>query len=309
VVWEALVVRVLTNPLILRGTLLLLLASGAFFLGMFVIRRLRANLLEEVEAEVDLDAAGPGSRAMPVQLYSGIIQQLKQQKHELQLQTLAEQRRLRTTENFSQAVLSNLPSGVLVFGTNGLVKQANPAAKDILGFRSLPGMSAQDIFRGAEVCSRDASQVFSDGLKNSTSSVWEEINSVLHQGGGRRQMETNYATPAGQKLHLAVTLSPIPCVDGSLLGMACLISDRSEFERVRRQQQMQGEVSAEMALQLRTSLTSIAGYAQQLAHNREPGLASQLAADIANEAASLDRRIGGFLVQKPGDSVCTEAKS
>jgi PAS domain S-box-containing protein len=294
VVWEALVVRVLTNPLILRGTLLLLLASGAFFLGMFVIRRLRANLLEEVEAEVDLDAAGPGSRAMPVQLYSGIIQQLKQQKHELQLQTLAEQRRLRTTENFSQAVLSNLPSGVLVFGTNGLVKQANPAAKDILGFRSLPGMSAQDIFRGAEVCSRDASQVFSDGLKNSTSSVWEEINS---------------ATPAGERLHLAVTLSPIPCVDGSLLGMACLISDRSEFERVRRQQQMQGEVSAEMALQLRTSLTSIAGYAQQLAHNREPGLASQLAADIANEAASLDRRIGGFLVQKPGDSVCTEAKS
>jgi len=114
--------------------------------------------LEEVEAEVDLDAAGPGSRAMPVQLYSGIIQQLKQQKHELQLQTLAEQRRLRTTENFSQAVLSNLPSGVLVFGTNGLVKQANPAAKDILGFRSLPGMSAQDIFRGAEASASAGSE-------------------------------------------------------------------------------------------------------------------------------------------------------
>jgi signal transduction histidine kinase len=53
-----------------------------------------------------------------------------------------------------------------------------------------------------------------------------------------------------------------------------------------------------MALQLRTSLTTIAGYAQQLARNRDPDLAPQLAADIASEAASLDHRIGGFLAEK-----------
>ncbi len=53
-----------------------------------------------------------------------------------------------------------------------------------------------------------------------------------------------------------------------------------------------------MALELRTSLATIAGYAQQLARNREPDLALQLAADIASEAASLDRRIGGFLAEK-----------
>jgi signal transduction histidine kinase len=53
-----------------------------------------------------------------------------------------------------------------------------------------------------------------------------------------------------------------------------------------------------MALQLRTSLTTISGYAQRLAHNNDPGMASQLAADIADEAASLDRRIGGFLAEK-----------
>jgi hypothetical protein len=35
-----------------------------------------------------------------------------------------------------------------------------------------------------------------------------------------------------------------------------------------------------------------------LARNRDPDLASQLAADIAGEAASLDRRIGGFLAEK-----------
>jgi signal transduction histidine kinase len=49
---------------------------------------------------------------------------------------------------------------------------------------------------------------------------------------------------------------------------------------------------------LRTSLTTIAGYAQQLANNRDAELAQQLAADIAHEAADLDRRIGGFLTEK-----------
>ena len=46
-------------------------------------------------------------------------------------------------------MLSNLSCGVLVFGTNGLVKTSNPAAKAILGFASATGMSAEDIFRGA----------------------------------------------------------------------------------------------------------------------------------------------------------------
>ena len=44
-----------------------------------------------------------------------------------------------------------------------------------------------------------------------------------------------------------------------------------------------------MALQLRTSLTTISGFAQQLANNRDPELAQQLANDIAQEAAQLDR--------------------
>jgi signal transduction histidine kinase len=46
---------------------------------------------------------------------------------------------------------------------------------------------------------------------------------------------------------------------------------------------------------LRTSLTTISGYAQQLAASRDPDLARQIAADIASEAAQLNHTIGGFL--------------
>ncbi len=290
-------VSALTNPVVLRAGLLLLAAGGSFAFAIWLIRRLRRT----IAAESDLDSATTSKlEALPLHLYNTVIQQLKQQKHELQVQTQVEQRRARTTENFSQAVLSNLSSGVLVFGLNGLVKQANPAAKAILGFHSPSGMSAEDIFRGAAVCSLDSTSVYADGLGDLSGRLAEEIHAVLREGSKCRQLEADYTTPSGQKLRLAVTVSPVPAVDGSLLGAACLISDRSEFERIRQQQQLHGEISAEMALELRTSLATIAGYAQQLARNRDPELAPQLAADIAGEAARLDRHIGGFLAAKRG---------
>jgi nitrogen-specific signal transduction histidine kinase len=289
------VVRLLTNPLMLRAAIVLIVAGCAFVIAIWLMRSLRRN----IAAEANFDsAASPKLDTLPLHLYNTVIQQLKQQKHELQVQTLAEQRRARTTENFSQAVLSNLSSGVLVFGLNGLVKQANPAAKELLGFNSPSGMSARDIFRSAEVVSPDSSAAYSNEPADEPGRLSEEINAVLREGSKCRQVDADYVTPAGAKLRVAVTISPVPAIDGSLLGAACLISDRSEFERIRQQQQLHGEISAEMALELRTSLTTIAGYAQQLARNRDPDLAPQLATDIASEAARLDRHIGGFLAAK-----------
>jgi signal transduction histidine kinase len=159
-------------------------------------------------------------------------------------------------------------------------------------------MSPENIFRDATGSKSNSSGVDSDRSGDIAPRLVEEIHAVLREGSKRRQMEAAYTTPAGQNLNLAITVSPVPAVDGSLLGVACLISDRSEFERIRRQQQLHGEISAEMALELRTSLTTIAGYAQQLASSRDNDLARQLAADISGEAASLDRRIGGFLAEK-----------
>jgi len=284
-------VRLLTNPILLRAIAVLFCAGIAFLVGLFFVRALRKN----IDDEADLSDAQPGSLdTLPLNLYNTVIQQLKQQKHELQVQSQAEQHRARTTENFSQAVLSNLSSGVLVFGANGLVKTSNPAGKSILGFASVNGMSAKDIFRGSVVKS-----AASGNETNDPASVADEVHAVLREGSKRRQLQTEYSTPAGEKRALSITVSQVPAVDGSLLGVTCLINDLSEFEKIRRQQELHGELSAEMALQLRVSLTTIAGYAQQLANNRDPELATQIAIDIAQEAAQLERTLGGFLMAKP----------
>lgn len=277
--------RLLGNPVLLRAAVVLVFAGFAFLLGVLAVRALRKSITEDNEISSTSNAS---LETLPLHLYNTVIQQLKQQKHELQVQSQAEQHRARTSETFSHAVLSNLSSGVLVFGANGLVKTSNAAAKTILGFASTTGMSAQDIFREALVHGSADSFHVSD-----------EIHSVLREGTRRRQAEAEYTAPSGEQRSLAMTISQVPAADGSLLGVTCLINDRSEFESIRRQQELQGEISAEMALQLRGSLATIAGYAQQLANNRDPEMAQQLASDIAHEAAQLDRSIGGFLTAKP----------
>jgi PAS domain-containing protein/uncharacterized low-complexity protein len=289
-------VKLLANPVFLRAAVVLFCASFAFLMGLIFIRLLRKTIHDEANVAT---AGAPSLETMPMHVYNTVIQQLKQQKHELQVQNQVEQRRARTTENFSQAVLANLSSGVLVFGTSGLVKQSNPAAKQILGFASPTGMNAEEVFRGAVVSSSDASgAVFPDGKPITTSTIADEVQCVLREGSSRRQVQATYKTPAGEERYIAVTVSPVPAVDGGLLGAACLVNDLSAMETIRRQQELHGEISAERALELRTSLTSISGYAQQLAKNRDPELAQQLAEDIANEAARLDRSIGGFLTEK-----------
>jgi signal transduction histidine kinase len=108
-------------------------------------------------------------------------------------------------------------------------------------------------------------------------------------------VEIEHVTPLGEVRILRVTVTPVRSVSGEVLGAACLIDDRTEVSKIRKEQELHGEMSAEMALELRNSLATISGYGRQLSVSRDPELARQLAVDIASEASHLDHTIGGFL--------------
>jgi PAS domain-containing protein len=303
-------VKILANPVFLRAAVVLICSASAFLMTLLFMRRLRKGISEEADISSE---ASPSLETLPLHLYNTVIQQLKQQKHELDIRSQAEQQRARMSETFSQAVLSNLSSGVLVFGTNGLVKTSNPAAKEILGFALTSGMSATDIFRDATIRRDNAhrekntpsacagkipDEAAHAEIADKPAPLGAAVDAVLREGSQRRQVEAEYSTPVGDTRFLSVTISPVPATDGSLLGAACVITDLSALENIRREQELHGELSAEMALQLRTSLTTISGYAQQLANSRDPELAKQMASDIAHEAAQLDRRLGSFLTER-----------
>ena len=266
----------------LRMVLVFVAAGFAFVMGLLLMRRMRQSITQEASF-ADPHVA---PESFPLHTYHAVIQQLKQQKHELLSSQREERRRARTSENISAAVLSNLSCGVLFFTPNGLVRQANGSAKQILGFASPTGMSASEMFREAELVSS------SDG---SYANLAEAVDAGLRERIRFRQLQALYHTPAGKERFLDITLTSVQTSTGEVLGAACVINDRTEMTQIRRQQELRGEMSAEMALDLRTSLTSISGYAQQLAATADADLSRQLAADIAAEAAHLDRTIGGFL--------------
>ncbi len=272
----------LTNPVMLRVAAVLVAAGFAFLMGLGLMRRLRRSLAEEATFGAD----HPSQESLPVHMYHSVIQQLKQQKHELLSLQQVERRREKIKENISAAVLSNLSCGVIFFASNRLVRQANGSARQILGLASLAGMSPNEIFREAKLTAPS---------NGSQASLAEAVTASLRENASCQQMAGRYLTPAGDERFLDLTVSSINAPDGEVLGAACLINDKTEMAKIRRQQALRGEMSAEMALELRNSLTTISGYAQQLAASRDPELARQLAADVAAEAAHLDRTIGGFL--------------
>jgi len=277
-------VKLLTNPLFLKMVLVLLASGFAFITAAFLMRRVRRALAEQDA----IPAVAATAEQLPMHAYHAVIQQLKQQKHELAVLREEEQRRARSSENISATVLSNLSCGVLFFGPNGLVRQANQAAKTILGIASPIGMDSQAIF---------GQTTLTDAPDNSFSDVPATMEAVLRQGKLLPCVEAEHLTPAGENRLIEVMASRVLSPDGSVLGMTCLINNRTEIADIRRQIDLRGELSAEMALALRTSLVTISGYAQQLAQNRDPELAQQLAADIAAEAKHLDQTIGGFLAE------------
>ncbi len=271
---------------------MLVIGTVAFLVGVILMRLMRQNIRDEADLTPSTKGSLDGD-GLPMHLYNTVIQDLKQQKHELNVQSKAEQQRARITETFSQTVLSNLTSGVLVLGANGLVKSANAAAKQILGYASPAGMSAKDIFRGALVSGRTVG-ASSDKNYDDAVRLAEEVEAVLREGSGRRQVEAEYESPQGTSRTVAVTISPVPAEDGGLLGVACVIDDISEMARLRADWERHREASSEKALELRTSLATIAEYARQLTASHDQ---QQLVSDIAREAEELERSLGSFLRQ------------
>jgi len=274
-------VKLLSSPIVVRMLVVLFVSGFAFWLATLLLRRMRRVLTEE---SFMVDAA-PELEQFPMHTYNAVIQQLKQQKHELLSVQQVERRRAKTSENISAAVLSNLSSGVLFLTTNGLARTANAAAKSILGFASPVGMSVNEIFREAWLSSSPGPQ----------ETLAAALQASLRERSASRRTEADYVTPAGERRILEVTISPVYGPSGETLGAACLITDKTQFALIQRLQELRGEMSGEMALALRSSVATISSYAQQLAVTRDPTTVRQLAVDIVSEADGLDHTIGGFL--------------
>jgi PAS domain-containing protein len=270
-------VRLLANPLVVRMGIGLLVSMAAFVTGVLGIRALRRKLVDGESTADPLGADDDASYA-----YSAVIQNLKQQKFELQSEHAAQKRRAKTSEQITASVIANLPCGVLFIGPNGLVKQANAAARRLLGFASPLGMSPEELFRDA-IAIPEAGEPMP---------LADEVRTCL-RGRERTTLQSRYQTTCGGERILSLTLIPLIIDEAS--GLACVLTDETALSQLNREKLLQSEISVEMALQLRTSLSVIRDCANRIGDEQQN--AARFANDIAAESDRLEKVVGGFLAE------------
>lgn len=284
----------LANPVLLKLALLSVLLFLVLLVAGIWLYSIRKRMLQDVRNMAERPAA-QGDVAFSLAAYNGVIQKLKEQEAELQKLRQSERGRAATSESTSEAVLSNLSSGVLLFSNNGMVRQANPSAKSILGYGALYGMHARDIFRGVSGVRREGFGEDAPGA------LVEAIDQCLRHGLPFRRIEADYRTPAGEPRVLGITVSPVRGTLGEAMGAACLVSDLTEISSLARQMRERekmsalGEMSAGIAHEFKNSLATISGYAQMLTRENDAATVRQFAGKIVGETANLTRVVTDFL--------------
>jgi two-component system sensor histidine kinase AtoS len=242
---------------VLFGILFVFLLAGTFVAVVMARRLFRRG----GKAAGDLGDPKPRSdnpAAFMTASMQAVIQKLKEQEKELEALHRAERERAQQTERLSEAVTRNMPAGLLLLNSAGLITSANPAAELALGVKSL--------------VYRRYSEVLGAGSR-----LTELLAGCLEHGRTFRREEVEYLTPSRELRQLGVTISPILNSTNDVTGAICLLSDLTELAALQKQIHMKenlaalGELSAGIAHEFKNALATISGYAQMIRSEAQPG--------------------------------------
>ena len=286
--------RFLHNPLLLKIALVGIFCLTLFLFAVALIRKLRQN----VNAEVDsLNARPQNSTAVTLAAYEGVIRQLREQGNQLQRAREETQQQAASNENINEAVLSNLSCGVLFFDRSGVVRQANRAAKSLLGYASPFSFHIRELFRGL---TRVEWQESGEEAHSQTPFV-EAMQQTLRTAEPFPRARIEYITPGGHKRVLGIAASAVHEKNGEIQGLSCVVNDLTELteisQRVDRNENLAslGEISAGLVSDFKKSLNIISTHAENLVREDTSAASRYYAEKILSEAESLSRIVSEFL--------------
>jgi PAS domain S-box-containing protein len=261
---------------------LVLFIVGAAALVSFVMRRaLRGR---ESQENSDLSLPKPSMdnpSAFMAASMQAVIQKLREQEKELAALHRRDRERAQQTERLSEAVTRNMPAGLLLISSAGLITSVNPAAEAALDVHALAYRRYAEVF----------------GKESSLSKL---LATCLSEGRTFRREEVEYTTPQGELRQLGVTISPILGKSAQVTGALCLLSDLTELAALQRQVQVKeslaalGELSAGIAHEFKNALATISGYAQ-LIRRESKGETAENAQLIVDQTRALTHVVTEFL--------------
>jgi len=260
-----------------------LLVLGA---GIFLVKYLRRRFIGQQHADESAPAESARHTENPSAFMAasmqGVIQKLREQERELERLHRAEKERAEHTERVSEEVTRNMPAGLLLVNSSGIISSANPAAEQTLGMRGL------------------AFRRFSEAL-GETSGLTRLLSECLASGKVFRREEVQHVTPGADVRLLGITISPVRRPGDKITGAICLLSDLTELTALQQEIQLKenlallGELSAGMAHEFKNALATISGYAQMIRGEPNPRESSDYAEHILEQTRTITHVVTEFL--------------
>jgi PAS domain S-box-containing protein len=261
---------------IIASFMALLLLVGAIM--VYAIFKLYISLKRAEEAKQATSPVG-----FVVETFQGLMSQLKEKERELDELRLAAETRADITEEYNENILQSVPSGVVSMDSGWRVVKVNTAAVAILGMDA-------DFLIGAD--GREALTPFMH-----TKPLPERVI----------RDECVYNTPAGKRLWLGFSLTPLRDTEDNELGHILVFTDLTELRALEAQSALRqrlsslGEMAAGIAHELRNSMGTISGY-MRLLEKKEIPEAEDTLKKVSSEVGVMDRIVSDFLsFARPGE--------
>jgi two-component system sensor histidine kinase HydH len=269
------------SPHMLAFGLAVLLAAIAWLI-FAIVRRVFKDSREAQNAGTDESPSVENSAAFMTASMQGVIRKLREQEKELERLHRVEKERAEQNERLSEEVTRNMPAGLVMVNSQGIVASANPAAEQVLGVRGL--------------AYRRYSEVLGE-----KSELTQLVSQCIAQGKIFRREQVDHKTPSGDTRRLGVTISPVRTADEKISGAICLLSDLTELAALQEQMELKkhlaalGELSAGIAHEFKNALATISGYAQMIRSESTDGEISDHAQRILEQTRNITHVVTEFL--------------
>ncbi|MCA8922639.1 MAG: PAS domain-containing protein [Planctomycetes bacterium] len=213
--------------------------------------------------------------------YNDMVTGLREKDRELRELYARAQERAVYLQGYSNYFVAGVPTGVVAVDTSEQLTVLNPAARRILGCEGESGQPVGEVL-GAQ---HQVALALRRALEGSRS------DKVLIGIPGEEDQEQR---------PVELSCAPLYGEDGSLLGAAALVDDRTEVEQLRRAVSRNerlaaiGNLGAGLAHEIRNPLGAISGFAE-LIERREGQDAARLAGRLRGEVSALNTFLEQFL--------------
>jgi len=199
-VLEIVFMKLMGNPVVLQAVAVSLLIGATLVIGFLVVRGMRKKMMEDMSPITEKPRADAPNFALAT--YQGVIANLKDREVQLKSQLTSESSRAEMLEAVSNRVLENIPTGVLMFSPNLMVKQANAAARSLLGYASPMDMHVKEVFRGLQTVELPSSNGALGGIS-------QAVRDVFVKAAEYRGVPATYSTPGGETREFQMVLLPV----------------------------------------------------------------------------------------------------